>query len=329
MENQNFAVGVDIGGTKIASILVDQAGQIVASDYRMTAVELGPQESINRVVASIASVIEGQSGITGIGIDVPGLVYPELGVVENAVNLNWDRVNLAEIIREKLHSSLPIFLQRDTFAQTLGEYYYGAARGEKNYVYLGIGSGLGAGALIDGRLLIGSNHAALEVGHLTMTGLMNLCGCGRVGCAETLLSGLGLHKTYVSPEWHPELPLQAKGDLSISAEYIIEQAQQAEPRALLLINEFGKYLGELLSDLVMTLNPALIVIGGGVGLSAYDLFIDSALAEIERRCFPNNIGSLQIKKSSLNSSALGAASLVWYSMKENRQIKLEEVPTNF
>lgn len=320
MDNHHFVVGVDIGGTKIASVLVDQAGQIVASDYRMTAVERGSQESIHRVVSSIEAVIAGQSNIRGIGIDVPGLVYPELGIVENAVNLNWDRVNLSEIIRQKLSLSVPIFLQRDTFAQTLGEHYYGAARGETNYVYLGIGSGLGAGALINGQLLIGSGHAALEVGHLSLTGLTNLCGCGKIGCAETLLSGPGLSKTYQASNWHPELPLKVDSEEELSAEAIIKRAQEGEGRALLLINEFGRYLGELLSDLIMTLNPALIVIGGGAGLSAFDLYIESAMNEIKLRCLPNNIRSLKIKKSSLDSSALGAASLVWYSMQNHQQI---------
>ncbi|MPM19415.1 N-acetylglucosamine repressor [bioreactor metagenome] len=318
MNNQNFAVGVDIGGTKIASILVDPTGQIINSDYRMTAADQGPQESINRVVESIASVLKGQAEVSGIGIDVPGLVFPELGIVENAVNLNWDRVNLVEIIREKLHLSVPIFLQRDTFAQTLGEHYYGSALGEKDYVYLGIGSGLGAGALINGQLLIGSNHGALEVGHLALTGLKNMCGCGRIGCAETLLSGPGLLKTYLSPGWRPDVKAPNFNGEEISVEKVIGMARENEPRASLLINEFGRYLGELMADLVMTLNPSSIVIGGGVGISAFELYLDRAMEELQHRCFPQNTRSLTIKKSSLDSSALGAASLVWYSMKENQ-----------
>jgi len=319
MNSQNFAVGVDIGGTKIASILVDQSGQILNSDYRMTGVEQGTEESINRVVESIASVLKGAPEVSGIGIDVPGLVFPELGIVENAVNLNWDRVNLVQIIRERLHCSLPISLQRDTFAQTLGEHYYGSAVGVKDYVYLGIGSGLGAGALVNGELLIGSNHGALEVGHLALTGLANMCGCGRVGCAETLLSGPGLLRTYLSPEWRPDVQGFSFNGEEPSAERVIALARENEPRASLLINEFGRYLGELLAGLVMTLNPSSIVIGGGVGISAFDLYLERALEEMQQRCFPQNLRSLTIKKSSLDSSALGAASLVWYSIKDNQK----------
>lgn len=320
MNSQNFAVGVDIGGTKIASVLVDQNGQIFNSDYRMTGVDQGPEESINRVVESIASVLKDAPEVSGIGIDVPGLVFPELGIVENAVNLNWDRVNLVQIIRERLHSSLPIFLQRDTFAQTLGEHYYGSAVGVKDYVYLGIGSGLGAGALVDGELLLGSNHGALEVGHLTLTGLSKMCGCGRVGCAETLLSGPGLLKTFLAADWRPDVQSPSLNGEEPSAERVISLARENDPRARLLINEFGKYLGELMAGLVMTLNPSSIVLGGGVGISAFDLYHERAVQELNQRCLSQNSRNLCIKKSSLDSSALGAASLVWYSIKENQKV---------
>lgn len=313
-QNQrNLAIGVDIGGTKIASVLVDSKGRILASDYRMTGVGLGNDESIQRIIASIENVAKGHHEICGIGIDVPGLVSPESGMVEKAVNMNWERLNLSEILQSSLSFSTPIFLQRDTFAQTLGEHYYGSAQGETDYVYLGIGSGLGAGALINGELLIGSGHAALEVGHLTLTGLTERCGCGKIGCAETLLSGPGLVRRYQSLEWNPRIGREENRPGEITTEEVVERAIQKDPRAVLLIHEFGKYLGELISDIVMVLNPAAIVIGGGLGLSAYDLFIEEVQSEIKKRCFPASYQALKITKSSLASSALGAASLVWYS----------------
>jgi glucokinase len=313
MENQELAVGVDIGSTKIASILVNQKGSILASDYRMSAVELGQEETIERIVASINSVIGTYQSISGIGIDVPGVVNPETGLVEKAVNLGWDNVDLRGKLQQKLMHHCPISLERDTFAQALGEYYYGSARGEKNYVYLAIGSGLGAGALVNGQLLLGSSRAALEVGHLGLTGLTALCSCGKIGCAETLLSGPGMIKTYQCATWCPQFATRGTEAETFSVQDILQRAQQNEPRANYLIAEAARYLGELISDIAMVLNPSQVVIGGGVGISAFDLLLPGINAEIIKRTLPENHQHLKISKSSIDSSALGAAALVWYS----------------
>lgn len=313
MDNHKLAVGVDIGGTKIASILVNQKGILLASDYRMSAVEMGQEETIRRIVASIKAVIGNYADISGIGIDVPGVVDPENGLVENAVNLGWSGVDLRGALQQEFGSTLPIALERDTFAQALGEYYYGAARGVKNCVYLAIGSGLGAGALVNGQLLLGSNRAALEVGHLSLTGLTAPCSCGNIGCAETLLSGPGIIRTYSSDQWYPEHPAAAGEKDSLSVQDILQRAAENEARAAHLIDEAARYLGELIADIIMILNPEQIVIGGGVGLSAFDQLLPGVNAEVIKRAFPENHRHLQITKSSIDSSALGAAALVWYS----------------
>jgi len=313
MTGQKYTIGVDIGATKIASVLVDSNGNILADDYRMTDPTAGEDGTFERIVTSIMNVMGGQIEISGIGIDVPGVVDPTLGTVENAVNLGWEKVALREEIQKRIPKPIPIYMERDTYAQTLGEYYFGTAKNVSDYVYLGIGSGLGAGALVNGSLLQGSNRAALEIGHLGLTGLTLTCGCGRVGCAETLLSGPGMVKTYLSNTWRPDLPLNGSTATGISAQDILVRAQSGEARALLVVNEVGWYLGELISDLLMILNPSLIVIGGGLGASAFNQVSASMHAEIVRRSMPDNYQNLRIEKSTLRSSALGAASLVWYS----------------
>ena len=315
---EKYAIGVDIGATKIASALVDREGKILASDYRMTASDLGENGTLDRIAASIQSLLEDPYTVSGIGIDAPGEVYPTRGTVENAVNLGWERVALKEEIQKRISSNIPIYLERDTYAQTLGEFYYGAAKNVTDYVYLGIGSGLGAGALVKGSLLEGSNRAALEIGHLGLTGLTRPCACGKTGCAETLLSGTGIVNTYLSDSWGCEFPPLPGISAALSAQEILQRAQSAEPRAQMLVEEFGRYLGEIISDLLMILNPELIVIGGGFGLSAFDQALVSMQAEIKRRSLPSNYQKLRIEKSTLESSALGAASLVWYSQNQSR-----------
>ncbi len=315
MDNQELAVGVDIGGTKIASILVDREGKILAGDYRMTAAASGEDGTLERIVASIQSVIGSHRSVSGIGIDVPGVVNPETGVVENAVNLGWERVALREEIQKRFTMRIPIHVERDTYAQTLGEFYFGAARQVSDYVYLGIGSGLGAGALVDGRLLQGSGRAALEIGHLGLTGLTHPCGCGKIGCAETILSGPGMVKTYLTGGWQAEFPIEPENNTDLTAQDILARAQAGESKAQQVVSEAGRYLGEVISDLLMILNPSLIVIGGGLGASAFGQMRPGMDTEIKRRCMPENYRNLRIEKSTLDSSALGAASLVWYSQK--------------
>jgi glucokinase len=316
MTRHEYTVGVDIGATKIASVLVDKNGNILANDYRMTDPTAGEDGTFERIVTGIMNVTGGHYEISGIGIDVPGVVDPVLGTVENAVNLGWEKVTLREEIQKRIPKPIPIYMERDTYAQTLGEYYFGTARNVTDYVYLGIGSGLGAGALVNGSLLQGSKRAALEIGHLGLTGLTLTCGCGRIGCAETLLSGPGMVKTYLSNTWQPDLPLNDSTSTGLSAQEILARAQSGDARAMLLVDEFGRYLGELISDLLMILNPSLVVIGGGLGASAFDQISSSMHAEIVRRSMPDNYRNLRIEKSTLRSSALGAASLVWYSQNQ-------------
>lgn len=306
-------IGVDIGGTKIASVLVDETGTILAEDYRMTAAEEGMRITLARINESIQSLLQLGEPVRGIGIDIPGQVDPINGIVRNAVNLGWSEVNLKAELEARLPVNLPIHIERDTYAQTLGEHVFGAGKGQNNMVYLSLGSGLGAGALIDGRLLNGAGHSALEIGHLALTGLRLPCACGNVGCAETILSGPGLVKTFQNQDWEPKVHSSLLDQADLTAQEILQAAQMGDQRAKQTIHLLGQYLGEICSDLVMILNPALIVIGGGLGLAVYEQIISLAWEEIRKRSLALNYLHLSIRKSTLNSPALGAAALVWQS----------------
>ncbi len=319
MIRDDLSIGVDIGGTKIASVLINRKGTVLASDYRMTEVEMGKQETIKRILESIHSVYTEEDSISGIGIDVPGLVDPREGIVENAVNLGWDRVELRKELQMALGTKVPIFLQRDTYAQALSEYYYGCARGEKNFVYLSLGSGLGAGALVDGKLLQGANRSALEVGHMVLPGLKALCSCGKTGCVETILSGPGMLRTYQDASWQAQIPsaLSEKKDLTLAE--ISAAFTTGEERSRALFAEVSHYAAIVIAGILSVLNPSLVIIGGGTGLAIYDAIQAQMKAEIEQLTWKENVRNVRIEKSSLDSSALGAASLVWYGMTDNQE----------
>ena len=315
--NDEVAIGVDIGGTKIASVLTDRTGAVLASDYRMTDADQGDAVVIQRMIESIRSVTPQGKAISGIGIGAPGSIDPENGVVENAVNLGWTRVELRKELQSALGANLPVFLQRDTFAQTLSEYYYGCAKGVDNFVYLALGSGLGAGALVEGRLLQGANRSALEVGHMALPGLTAQCGCGKTGCIETILSGPGMLRAYQDAGWHVDIPsvLREKKDLTLAE--ISAAFTKGDRRGQALFAEVGHYAALVISGILTVLNPSLVIIGGGTGLAIYDHIQAPMKAEIEQMTWKENVRHVRIEKSSLDSSALGAACLVWYGMAQS------------
>lgn len=324
--DDSLSIGVDIGGTKIASVLVNRMGKVLSSDYRMTEVEMGKEGTIQRILESIQSVIPQTGTVSGIGIDVPGSVDPVEGIVENAVNLGWDRVELRSELQLSLGSKVPIFLQRDTYAQTLSEYYYGSARGIKNFVYFSLGSGLGAGALVDGKLLQGANRSALEVGHMVLPGLTNQCSCGKKGCVETLLSGPGMIKTYQNSLWRSDIPSDLMKNADLSLTEIASAYTAGEKRSQLLFAEVAHYSAIVISGILSVLNPSLVVIGGGTGLAIFDDIYPQMKTEIDQLTWKENVRQVRIVKSSLDSSALGAASLVWYGMNNNQEHQiLQEV----
>lgn len=314
MTNIEYAIGVDIGGTKIASALINRKGTVFASDYRMTEVEMGKTEMINRILTSIHNVMLKGHDIKGIGIDIPGSVDPKQGIVENAVNLGWDRVELRAELQQALGTKLPIYLQRDTYAQTLSEFYYGSAKNQKDYVFISIGSGLGAGAMVDGRLLQGSDRAALEIGHKSLPGLKTVCGCGKTGCVETILSGPGMIRTFKNMDWNSQITSDFALTDDLTVQDILNGYSSGDKRARILLLEVSRFLAEIISSVITVLNPTLVIIGGGTGLAIYDYIIAEVREEIKQITWKENYRNLTIEKSCLDSSALGAASLVWYGL---------------
>src|SRR5215211_3686430 len=167
--HEQFAIGIDIGATKIASVLLSETGALVRSSQVLTHMEEGSQAVLDRVAEQILDLVPQSPGtLAGIGMGSPGKVDSDHGRVYNAINLGWTNVNLVEEISCRMSESLPVWIQKDTNLSALGEYYFGACQGLQDFVYLGIGSGLGAGIISSGRLITGSDWYAADVGHLSI-----------------------------------------------------------------------------------------------------------------------------------------------------------------
>ena len=305
------AIGIDVGATKIAAALVGPAGEVVDTRHRPTHPERG-SEAVLDDIATLARQLWPQEAATlaGIGIGTPGQVNGETGTVHNAVNLGWKEVPLVAEVQARLQTEIALWVQKDANAAALGEYVFGAARGHDDFVYLSVGSGLGGGIVAGGRLITGAEWNAAEVGHLVLDTAGRRCACGQRGCAETVVSGPGLSHLFdryrKAGRYATELPAAATN------RQIVAAAAEGDELARAALAGVGAGLGEVMAACVALLNPGLIVIGGGLGLAAFEWLLPAACAELRRRVLPGSTRPLTAERSQVESSAVGAAGLVWH-----------------
>lgn len=327
--SDTMAIGVDVGATKIAAALVGRDGRVLESLHVPTGAEQGSQAVLDRIGSQINALLRHAASPSvapvGVGIGTPGQVNSVRGTVRNAVNLGWEEISLVDEICSRLVREIPIWIQKDANASALGEYYFGSARGCEDFVYLGIGSGLGGGIVTNGMLVTGADWNAAELGHLSLDPQGLQCNCGSRGCAETIVSGPGLltlMETYLAQN---NVPTQLSLDNPLSTQAIISAAQVGDQLALDALKEVGRHFGMVMAACVSTLNPGRIIVGGGLGLAAYDVILPAAQAELRRRVLPVSYTNLQILPSTLVSSAVGAACLVWYFTDKQNLYQHKEV----
>lgn len=316
--HEQFAIGIDIGATKIASALISETGELVNSFQVPTLPEEGPQAVFDKAANQILNLAQQTPGnIAGVGIGSPGKVDSDHGVVYNAVNLGWTEVNLAEEIASRisrLANAVPIWIQKDANLSALGEYYFGACQSCRDFVYLGIGSGLGAGIISNGQLITGGDWYAADVGHLSVDPNGPLCACGGHGCAETTASGPGLVRMTHQLLANASASSMLVNRTDLTPADVLAAAGEDDPLALEALTEVGRVLGMIMSACTAILNPSRFVIGGGLGLAGFDFIVPAAREELMRRTIPDSRALLDIVPSRVESPAIGSACLVWYAL---------------
>lgn len=316
--SEQFAIGIDVGATKIASVLIGETGGIAASSQVPTRAEEGMQAVFDKVAAQVLELAQLSPGpVAGVGIGCPGKVDSDQGKVYNAINLGWAEVNLVEEINSRVGQDIPVWIQKDANLSALGEVYFGAGRGMQDFIYLGIGSGLGAGIISRGRLIVGGDWYAADVGHLSIDPEGALCVCGSRGCAETVASGPGLVRVTLQKlaTYPARTVLASKIDLTPAD--VLAAAREGDALAMQALAEVGRVLGIVMSACTAILNPCRYVIGGGLGLAGFELIAPAAELELFRRTIPESRSLLDIVPSQVESPAVGAACLVWYARSGN------------
>lgn len=306
-------VGVDVGGSKINSILADPKGNIKAKDLRDTRAKRGPDAVIERIIESIRQVTSGNT-VEGIGVGAAGACDTVNGVITSSPNLpEWENIPLRDIIQREF--DCPVYLQNDATLAALGEHRFGGGKGVDHLVYVSVGTGIGGGIIINGQLYCGASGSAGEFGHMTIDINGPSCPCGNTGCWETLASGTALAQEAVKRikgGQKTNILKFADGKMEmVSARRVHLAAQKGDRLANDLISQIGYYLGVGLVNLVNIFNPQLILIGGGLSRMG-KLLTGPATSVVREHAFelPAEAVRIEIAHLGVDAEALGAIALV-------------------
>ena len=319
-----LVLGIDLGGTKILTAVVNTKGKILSRDHSVTPAKEG-QEAVVKLILESAGRALNQAGIAAtdlvaIGVGVPGLSNPETGILFTSPNLpGWHDVLLRDIIEKELGGKA--FLINDANAAALGELHFGAGRGARNFIYITVSTGIGGGIIIDGKIYTGFIGTAGELGHMVIDDEGPPCNCGNRGCWETLASGTALAreaKHRIQDGVRTSILEFAGGDMEkVNAEAIHQAAQAGDNLASELIARTAYYLGVGLANIINIFNPELIVIGGGLS-NIGDRLLKPAFEEAGRRAFEKAYQAVRFAGAELgrNSGVLGAAAFALEKMRE-------------
>jgi glucokinase len=279
-----WVVGIDLGATKTALGLVDPHDRIVAYRRIATQTEDGPQAVVERIAQSVAE-LEGElpkgEQVAALGICSPGPIDHHAGMIVDPPNMpGLHNSPLRRMLAERLN--LPVRLEHDAKASALGEFHYGAGRGERSMVFIVVGTGVGAAIIIDGQLYRGAHNSAGEVGHITLDREGELCPCGSRGCVEIYASGPWLARRYGRA-----LEPGGRGrerEEPITGELVARLAAQGDPLAGKIMTEAGEALGVAIASMAMILDIELYVVGSSVA-KAGDLLLEPARSVVPHCSF--------------------------------------------
>jgi glucokinase len=323
MANKKVVVGIDIGGTNTVFGFVDREGNILAEDRIKTASYDEAEVYVAALYEKIMVTrekIENDIEIMGFGIGAP-MGNINKGTIEYPANLPWKGIiPLADLF--KRHTDLPVVVTNDANAAAVGEMVYGGAKDMKNFVVITLGTGLGSGFVVNGKLLYGHQGFAGELGHTAIRpGPCNReCDCGKKGCLETYVSATGLKRTLLKVMADSIQPseLRKYSFDQLDAEMINTAAKRGDPIAKAAFERTGRMLGFKLADVVAHTNPEAIFLFGGLA-QAKELIFVPAREQMEENLLHIYKGKVKLLPSELstqNAAVLGASSLIW-SLKES------------
>ncbi len=331
-------IGIDIGGTNTKIGFVDLHGNVTFSLQIKTPILEKAQDGVLNICQELNRFQEenniDRKNIVGIGIGIPGLLDTKTGILITSPNIpDWNNSPLKKYFQQFL--SLPVSLENDANAMTMGEFYFGHGKKYSDIICLTLGTGIGGGVVVNGKLLKGADGVAGELGHITVVQDKGLrCGCGSRGCLEAYAGSIGIVKRTENALRDFPTSSLAKHyqQKKITPEIIFNYAKEEDDLARRILAETGRYLGIAIANLINIFNPECIILGGGVA-GAHPFLLPEIQREIDKRAFkvPAQRATIAISKLGYEAGVLGAAGAFiaeqdMLAFSHGNQIKVLDMP---
>ena len=311
---KKVVAGVDLGGTNTVFGIVDTEGKVLSEGHLKTTDYPEIKDFVKALGAGVKKLLAGKKDLelVGIGIGAPDANYHR-GTIEHAPNLAWKGiVPLGDLVKKELN--VQVAVTNDANAAAMGEMVFGGAKGMKDFIILTLGTGLGSGIVVDGKLVYGHTGFAGEVGHLCVVPGGRECGCGRKGCLETYASATGLVKTVslMISEMRADSPLRDIPPAKLTSKAIAEAAEQGDPIALRAMDYTAEKLGLGIINSIVYTSPEAIFLFGGLANAGELLFrpVRDYLKKHNYILFKNTVKILPSGIPESNGAVLGSAALI-------------------
>lgn len=284
------SIGVDLGGTNIRALVLDESMEVMGRSETLTRAEEGVEAVVGRIADCVGEALDlagvGLDDVAGVGVGAAGLTDWRSGTVLLASNLGWKDVPLKEHLSREL-GGIRVEVDKDTNAAALAEARLGAGRAFDHFLYVTAGTGIGGGIILNGALYRGATGGAGDIGHVVVDPDGPLCGCGDHGCVEVFASGGGIvaRARDALADGLPEAASSSMAAENLTAQAVFDAAEQGDALAARVVEKAGTALGLILADYININNPEAIVLGGGL-LRAGALYREPVERELKRRALP-------------------------------------------
>ncbi|MBR3108280.1 MAG: ROK family protein [Clostridia bacterium] len=314
---KDYCICLDIGGTKVLGAIFDDKEKPVYRLKKKTKSGGDSSENIEQVIISVVREMINESGIKksdirAIAAGAPGVINQAEGVVLFSPNLPWRDYDIRKPIEKEF--GVPFHIGNDVNVGVLGEYKYGAVKGYKNVVGFFVGTGMGGGLILDGKLFTGHLFKAAEYGHMVLDPEGPLCNCGQRGCLEAFSSKQGM-SAYIRQQvsrGRTSLMADALDGSAFKSKALKRALQEGDAVATEAVDRACHYLAVATGNMINTISPDAVVYGGGVIEAVGDIFLEKILAEVDRYCMTSIRPTVELKKAALGDDSVlyGALSMI-------------------
>jgi glucokinase len=318
-----FAIGVDLGGTNLRVAAINENGGLFDQLNLLTEVEKGREDVVDRLSNGILRLVQRWKDVyqlVGIGVGVPGIIKMREGILVASPNLpGWENFNIRAQIAKRLNS--PFYLENDANAAALGEKWIGSGRACDHLCFLTMGTGIGGGLILNGKIWHGVSGMAAELGHVTVHPNGRLCNCGNYGCLEAYAAASAVVRAAKElvdgGKASPGLQKVVSSSSMLTSALIYQQAKEGDASSVAIFSEVGRALGIAIANFVNIFDIDTFVLGGGA-VDAWDAFEKSMFEELPKRSYVYRNDPRKVLKSHLGNQAgiFGAAYLAFQSLKE-------------